>query len=353
MGATIRDVAELAGVSASTVSGVLSVRSGNARVSPGTAERVRSAAASLNYRPNAAARGLRTAQTQTIGVIARNLLHPFAAELLRSVSAECRARGYHMLVGHAEHDSTEGWVLGDILSADRVDGVLLLGDILSGNKRQERMSRVLKTHRHVVTVSSHPSVVGEPAVLVDNERGVWMALQHLVAQGHQSIGYINQPLGPESWEDQQRRAAYRRFLSVHGLPYTEASEVTATGQVGAMVKTLRELVARPDRPTAVLVIPDAVAVVVIKAAFACGIRVPDDLSVVGFDDIPFAALSSPGLTTVRQPVESMGHFAAGALLDRIAGDAQGAPVTLEPAADATVVFPPTLVVRESVCPRRQ
>jgi LacI family transcriptional regulator len=84
----------------------------------------------------------------------------------------------------------------------------------------------------------------------------------------------------------------------------------------------------------------------------CGLRVPNDLSVVGFDDVPFAALTSPGLTTVRQPVDSMGHYAAGALLDRIASDAQGTPVAFEPPADSTVVFPPTLVVRESVCPRR-
>src|SRR5579875_2354087 len=128
--AGIRDVARMAGVAPSTVSRVLNNRAEGVRISPATIDRVRHAAEALRYQPNAAARSLRTTRAHTIGVIARDLLHPFTAALLRVSSGTCQARGYHLLLGHAEHDRTEGRVLGDILSADRVDGVLLIGDCL-------------------------------------------------------------------------------------------------------------------------------------------------------------------------------------------------------------------------------
>lgn len=130
MGAGIRDVAKLAGVSPSTVSRVLNEKTDGVQMSAITIERIRAAAETLQYRPNAAARSLRTTRAQTIGVIARNLLHPFIAELLGVISTACRARDYHLLLSHAEHSSTDGGMLGNILSADRVDGVLLLGDLL-------------------------------------------------------------------------------------------------------------------------------------------------------------------------------------------------------------------------------
>src|SRR5205807_3522827 len=171
-GAGIRDVARLAGVAPSTVSRVLNNRADGVRISAATIERVRRAAQTLRYQPNAAARSLRTTRAQTLGVIARNLLHPFTAELLRVVYSTCQAQGYHLLVGHAEHNRTEGRVLGDILSADRVDGVLLIGDCLWGTGREEDMARLIQTHGHVVAVGACPSVAGELSILVDDACGV-------------------------------------------------------------------------------------------------------------------------------------------------------------------------------------
>jgi DNA-binding LacI/PurR family transcriptional regulator len=349
-GAGIRDVARLAGVAPSTVSRVLNRKLDGVHMSPITIERIHQAAATLHYQPNPAARSLRTTHAGTIGVIARTLLHPFNAELLRVISTGCRARGYHLLLGHAEHSTSEGWTLGDILSADRVDGVLVLGDILSETSQKEDMEQLISTHTHVVTVGARPSVAGEIAILVDDTLGVTLALDHLLAQGHRAIGYISQRIGPESWEDQQRRAAYRDFLRRHDLPSLWAYEQVVSNDLASIEAALQSLAALAGCPTAVLVANDVTALVTIKAALARGIRVPDDLSVVGFDDIPFAALCTPGLTTIRQPIETMGQYAANILLDNIAGAGPSGESTPWLSDTTTLIFPPTLVCRESVHP---
>ncbi len=348
MGIDIRDVARLAGVAPSTVSRVLNNKVGGVRISDGTVERVRRAAQTLHYRPNAAARSLRTTQAHTIGVIARDVLHPFTAEVLRVVYSTCQARGYHLLIGDVERNRTNGGVLSDILSADRVDGVLLLGDCLWGTGRED-MERLVQTHAHVVTVGARPSLAGELSILVDDTRAVTLALEHLVSLGHRSIGYIRRnPTSSSSpqWEDHQRQTAYRDFLSAADLPYTLAAELVVPDQITAIQEALRSLLALPRRPTALFVNDDMTAIITIKAALMSGRRVPDDLSIVGIDDIPFAALCTPGLTTVRQPMDAMGSYAATCLLDRIGG-AETADPPATTRVDNTVFFSPTLVRRES------
>ncbi|MDB5058921.1 MAG: LacI family transcriptional regulator [Chloroflexi bacterium] len=353
MSAGIRDVARLAGVAPSTVSRVLNGKLSGVSISPATVERIRTAAQQLHYRPNPWARGLRTAQTETIGVIAFDLAHPFAAELLQVIFSSCRARGYHVLVGTAEYDSSEGWMLSDILSADRVDGVILVGDTLlhiSGQEDRfdEAMARLVQVHRHVVTVASRPSVAGETSIIVDNAAGVTLALEHLVRLGHHRIAHIRDGFHPDTWEDLQRIQAYYSFLASHNLPYDPSLEVTVNGRdLEAARQALRPLLGLDHPPTAVFVNNDATAITVLKAALLTGVRVPTDLSLVGFDDIAFAALSTPGLTTIRQPIHEMGSHAAGVLLDAIDGVQI---VDLEPGADKTVVFAPTLVHRESCAP---
>lgn len=347
-GIDIRDVARLAGVAPSTVSRVLNSKVGGVRISDGTVERVRRAAQTLGYRPNAAARSLRTTQAHTIGVIARDVLHPFTAELLRVVYSSCQARGYHLLIGHVERNRTESHVLSDILSADRVDGVLVIGDFLGGTGRED-MERLVQTHAHVVTVGARPSLVGELSILVDDTRAVTLALEHLVALGHRSIGYLRRNPTPDSsmhWEDSQRQTAYHDYLSATDLPYTPALELVVPGQIAAIQDALRSLLILPHRPTALFVNDDMTAIITIKAALMCGLRIPDDLSIMGIDDIPFAALCTPGLTTVRQPMDVMGSYAAICLLDRIGG-AEIADPPASTRVDNTVFFSPTLVRRES------
>jgi DNA-binding LacI/PurR family transcriptional regulator len=351
---SIRDVAHLAGVSPSTVSRVLNNRNSGLAISPSTRERVRNAAAMLGYRPNAAARSLRTTKTQTIGVIVHDLLHPFTTELLDAIYAACQGRGYHLLVGNARLSQRERVVLGDILSHDRVDGLLLVGDVLWQAEDDVELQMVRQMHHHIVAIGCAPSVAVDLTVAVDNAAGVEMALQHVFELGHRSIGYVVGPPrsdGRDHWEVQQRHAAYRRFMVSHHLTWTPTLESVVPDNLAAAQIAIQRLVSGPGRPTACFVINDWTAIMMLKAASMCGIRVPDDLSLVGFDDITFSALCTPGLTTIHQPLDVMGHYAANGLLDVIEGvrlpDAAATP-THE--AGALQLFLPTLIRRESAGP---
>ncbi len=351
----IGDVARMAGVSVSTVSRVLNGHSDAIRISVATQALVRQAAMALRYQPNALARGLRTTQTRTVGVIAKDLLHPFAVELLGAVYATCAARGYHLLLGHAQHSRSEGRELSTIMHSDRVDGIMLIGDVfgqVDGRQAQEEMDKLLATHRHVTAIGTRLNGVRAWSIAPDFAQGTDLALEHLVALGHRRIGYVAVDHVPESWEDRQRREAYQRFLDTHDMPRRPDDELAIVSSVEAAEGALRGLMARPDRPTALFVNNDFLALIILNAAIRCGIRVPDDLSVVGFDDISFAALSSPGLTTIHYAIDDMARRAATVLLDRIEGQDQDDPIVrghLE-SDGTTIVVRPSLVERESSGP---
>ncbi len=353
LGASIHDVARAARVSASTVSLVLNNRrAGGIAFSSATVERVRTAAAELNYRPNAAARSLRTARTQTVGVIMRDLLHPFSAEFSRAVYAVCRARGYHVLVGNAEQRGDEGSALGDILSPDRVDGILLLGDVLPPAIGHDEMAAFVQEHGHVVTVGCRPSGAGEISIGVDNLIGVELALDYLFALGHRFIAYVGPTDPPLSWEEEQRWQACCHVMYSHGLPVCSYDGAFSSGtDLDAARETLKRMLDSPVRPTAAFVFNDQTALVLLKAALTMGLRLPDELSVVGFDGLPSGELSTPSLATVCQPIEAMGRYAANVLLDSISGIEPRRPVPDGASGTNPVVFLPTLVRNESACPR--
>jgi len=354
--AQISDVARVSGVSVTTVSRVLNGHAEAIRISAATQVRVQQAAAALHYQPNASARGLRTTRTKTVGVIAANLLHPFSVELLRAMYATCAARGYHLLLGHAQHSRNEGWELSTIMHSDRVDGILLIGDVfgrVDERQAQEEMDKLIEMHGHVICIGSRLSGTGGWSISPDFAHGTYLALEHLVALGHRRIGYMAGDKVRESWEDRQRREAYQRFLDMHGVQRRPDDELLIATSVEAAEGALRALVARSDRPTALFVNNDYLALIVLNAAMRCGIRVPDDLSVVGFDDISFAALSNPGLTTIHYSIDDMARRAVTVLLDRIdenqdqaGGIAHG---SLEPGG-TTVVVPTSLVRRQSTGP---
>jgi DNA-binding LacI/PurR family transcriptional regulator len=344
-------VARAARVSPSTVSLVLNNRNAGIAFSAATVERVRAAAADLNYRPNAAARSLRTSRTMTVGVIMRDLLHPFSAEFSRAVYAVCLARGYHVLMGNAEYRGNEGSALGDILSPDCVDGILLLGDVFSPAIGHDELEAFVLEHHHVVTVGCRPGHAGEIAIGIDNARGVAMALEYLFKLGHRFVTYVGPTQPPLSWEEEQRWEAYCRIMDSLGLLRSSFDGAFSSGSdLGAARDALQCMLDARTRPTAAFVFNDQTALVLLKAALTMGIRVPDELSVIGFDGLPSGELSTPELTTVCQPIEIMGRHAASVLLDRICGVEPRRP-PLEGMSDINpIVFPPTLVRRGSVCP---
>lgn len=322
----LRDVAAAAGVDASVVSRVLS---GDARLSirPDTRERVLAAAARLDYRPNTAARTLKTARTMAIGMIVPDLSNVNYATIAQGAEEAAATAGYVLLVVHGSASDR----LPDLHG--RIDG-LLIGMATS------------ETPRHGEFGGDMPALLvnrrepcGVPSVTVDDEAGGALAVSHLLSLGHRRIAHV---AGPQNADTARRRLrGYRAMLESAGVrPEPDWIAETTFDETGGHVAATRLLGLEP-RPTALFVGNVRAAIGALAAARRLGLRVPDELSIVGFHDAPFAAYLDPALTTVRMPLEEMGREAVDSLLALLDG---------RPADDTMVATPPELVVRASAAP---
>ncbi len=330
---TMKDIALATGVSRSTVSRILNDAPLSVPIAPETRQRVQAAARRFGYRPNPLARALRGAPTMLLGAIVRDITDPFFAGAIEAVSIKARALGYNIVLGHAHSRATEAYALAAILEARQCDAILLLGDMSD----QPRLIDDLRdTHVPVVALWQGSELRGTPAVNVDNGAGIDTAIAHLARLGHRRIAFIS---GRLLGDIRERQAAYvesmaRRTFEVHDGYVQHVTNTPAGGETA-----LRALMELANPPTAVVASTDVLAIGILHGAFATGIRVPLDLSVVGFDDIPLAASTVPALTTVHMPVAEM----VGAAV-QMAIVASGQPGERE---STTRVFRPQLVVRDS------
>jgi LacI family transcriptional regulator len=319
----LRDVAEAAGVDASVVSRVLS---GDTRLSirPETRQRVLDAAIRLDYRPNTAARTLKTARTMAIGMIVPDLANANYATIAQGAEDRAGTAGYVLLV--ASGSASERLV--DLHG--RIDA-LLVGMATSETPRlgdfREGLPALLVNRREPC---------GIPSVTVDDEAGAAIATQHLISLGHRRIGHV---AGPQNADTARRRlAGFRTAMQAAGLEAApDLIAETTFDEAGGHVAAAR-LLRRAPRPTALFVANVRAAIGARAAATRLGLRVPEDLSIVGFHDIPLASYLVPPLTTVRMPLFEMGHQAVDNLLALLAGDEVD---------DVMVATPPELVVRAS------
>lgn len=310
---TSADVARLAGVSRTTVSFVLNANPG-VQISPATRRRVLEAAESLGYTPSASARSLAGGSTRTLGLVVRQPPEQVAADalladLLRGVSAAARDAGYRVLV--------EPIAPGDASYAALVRGRHVDGLILSGPLVEDRAVLADQVDLPVVL---HGSLSGTqvPSVDVDNRAAARSVVEHLIGLGHRAIACVaNSDASCVAAEE--RLAGYREALEAAGIPRDERLVTAAAFDANTGHAALTRLLRRGVPFSAVFAGNDVVALGVIAAARASGLRVPGDLSVVGFDDIPLAAHFDPPLTTVRVPAYELGFTAGRALVDRIAG----------------------------------
>jgi LacI family transcriptional regulator len=329
-------VAAQAGVSRTTVSLVLNDVAG-AAISDATRQRVLEAAERLGYQPHHSARGLAGGKSHTLGLVLRQspeqvATDAFLPETLRGLAAAARAGGYRVLVepvapGH------EGYV--ELVRSGRTDGL-----VLSGPRIDDRdLATIIDEGFPIVLQGSLPGV-DVPSVDIDNEAGARSAVEHLLALGHRRIGCItNAPLAYTA--ARERLAGFHAALAGAGL--AAEPELIAEGSFDAPSgRTAMESMLHAHPPTAVFVASDVVALGAIAAIRDAGLRVPDDLSVVGFDDVPLAAYFDPPLTTIRLPAHELGFAAGRALLERI----RGRPVP------ARMLLPTELVVRGSSGPPR-
>jgi DNA-binding LacI/PurR family transcriptional regulator len=307
---TIRDVARRAGVSVATVSRVLN---DIPVVRTEMRDRVLEAIAELGYRPSSTARSLSLGRSQAIGVVAPFFTTPSVVERLRGVSRRAGHHGYGLMLLDVETPEQRAGAFRNFARLDRVDGLL----VISLPLLDDEVAAIERDRLPVVMVDiGHPRV---PHVVIDDVRGGELAAEHLLARGHRRIGFVGDqaenPFGFTSSEN--RRRGFRRALRRAGV--RAAPELEARGRHGR--EEARELadalLRRPDRPTAIFAASDTQAVGVLEAARALDLRVPEDVAVIGFDDIELAA--PLGLTTVRQPLAQSGARGADLLLAAITG----------------------------------
>jgi LacI family transcriptional regulator len=328
---TSADVAALAKVSRTTVSFVLNGRL-DAKIRPETAARVLAAAEELGYHPHAGARQLAGGISRTLGLVLRQSPAQVAgdamlAEIIRGVSRAARAADHRIIVEALEPGEGS---YADLVRSSRTDGL-----IIDGPRIDDPELAFLVADGFPIVIQGTIPGLSAPSVDVDNYDGARKAVAHLIGLGHRSIACItNAPLAYTA--SAERLAGYRAALEAADLPYD--SDLIGEGAFDAPSgnQAMQAVLGR-CQPTAVFAASDVVALGAIAALRAAGISVPDQVSVVGFDDIPVAAFIDPPLTTVRLPAHELGLAAGRALLDRIAGR----PV------EPRTLLPTELVIRAS------
>jgi len=305
---TIRDVAKAAKVSISTVSHVIN---GTRYVSPDTRERVLQAIDTLNYKHNRLASSLRNRKTFTIGVLLPNSANPYFAEVLAGIEEATYAQNYNIILGNATDDPEREQTYLNVLLSRQVDGILLI----STGAFEDSIALLAANNTPVVMVDRSADLSGIDEIFTDNQAGGRLATEYLLNLGHERIGCITGPsfLTPSAKRVQGHLDAYAAAHLPHNSDWIVTGDFQHSGGYDAACK----LLALDPQPTAIFACNDLMAVGAISAVHQAGLHVPQDISVVGYDDIPLASYATPRLTTVAQPAREIGHLAVKRLLQRL------------------------------------
>jgi len=333
---SITDIAAAAGVSPSTVSRALQ---DHPRISIGRRAAIKALAEQMGYRPSQVARSLVTGRTCTLGVVVTDVTDPFVAEVLKGAEGASREAGYTLLFATSNRDPGQEIQAIQLLLDRQVDGMI----VISGRAglRYADLRKVGDdgdTSWPLVLVNNEHAGRGVYSVRMDNRAGAREAVSYLKQRGHRRIAFLAGPEGGRS--SGERLEGYRQGIAVNGLGSAGEIVVTGGGLLEDGPRALAVLMATADRPTAVLCYNDLSAIGLLAAAARTGVRVPADLSVIGYDNIPLSAYSIPPLTTVDQPKERMGRTAVSLCVRALAGE-QAENMVLEGG----------LIVRESTCAR--
>ncbi|PAR48406.1 substrate-binding domain-containing protein [Vibrio metoecus] len=330
--ATMKDIARLAGVSTSTVSHVINK---SRFVSDEIAERVNNAAQQLNYAPSALARSLKMNRTKTIGMLVTTSTNPFFGEVVKGVERSCYHQGYNLILCNTEGDNQRMKASINTLLQKRVDGLLLMCSTLEG-ERLDVFDRYPDIP--IVVMDWGPILFASDKIQDNSLQGGYMAAKHLIECGHKEIGCITGPLIRH--QAQMRYEGYKRALAEAGIAINPDWIVESDFECEGGYQAFEKLYQRGKLPSALFVSNDMMAMGVIQAASQRGLRIPDDLSLIGYDDVHIAKFMTPALTTIHQPKYRLGKAAVDTLLYRLENPDTTAQV---------VQLEPTLVVRSSVC----
>ncbi|WP_318206368.1 MULTISPECIES: LacI family DNA-binding transcriptional regulator [unclassified Streptomyces] len=335
----IKDIARAAGVSVGTVSNVINRPE---QVSPHTLARVRAEIDRLGYVRSESARQLRAGRSRMMGLLVHDMGNPFFVDIARGAERAARAAGLGVMVCNTAQSPAEEAEYLSLFAEQRVRGVLLTPADATGRTIED-----FRRHKiPFVLVDRVAEGSSECSVSVDDVAGGALAVRHLIEAGHRSIAYISGP--PDLNQVRDRRSGALTALTAAGLGHdalrelpTERLDVAAGRDAGS------RLLGLADRPTAVFCANDLLALGVLQAMYDAGISVPDDMAIVGYDDIEFAAAATVPLTSVRQPAVTMGALAAELLLREIEAEGEATPHE-----HRRVVLQPELVVRRSSPPTR-
>ncbi|MFD1175292.1 LacI family DNA-binding transcriptional regulator [Paenibacillus puldeungensis] len=332
MSATIKDVAQRAEVSVATVSRVLNNLPG---YSEDTKQKVMQAIKELGYQPNAIARGLINKRTQTIGVLFPNVSSSFSSEILHGVEEEAHKHNYSVIVCNTAEDGKRTMKYLQVLREKQVDGIIFSSGVL----KEDYYKAMQTMGTPVVLVATKSDYDQVPYVKVDDYQASYDAADYLIRQGHRRVAMIG-----GSWLDpiagRPRIEGFRQALKDHGVETRDDLILDGGFSFEGGVAATERLLASVSDVTAVFAAGDEMAIGAISAASRLGISVPEQLSVIGFDNLKLAEMSNPPLTTVSQPLQEMGRLASRKL---IAMMESGAP------ADSEIV-PHELIKRRTVCP---
>lgn len=306
----MKDVARLAGVSTSTVSHVINK---DRFVSDAIRVRVEDAIRTLNYAPSALARSLKLNQTRTIGMLITASSNPFYSELVRGVERSCFERGYSLVLCNTEGDEQRMNRNLETLLQKRVDGLLLLC-----TETHQPSPAIMTRYPAIPTVMMDWSPFdGDSDVIQDNSLlGGDIATRHLIEKGFTRIACVTGPL--DKTPARLRLEGYRAAMQRAGLAVPEGYEVIGDFEFGGGLRAMQSLLALPEPPQAVFMGNDAMAVGAYQALYQAGLRIPQDIALVGYDDIELARYMTPPLTTIHQPKDELGELAIDVLIHRMA-----------------------------------
>ncbi len=304
---TIRDVARRAGVSVATVSRVLN---NSELVVPKTGNRIRQIASELNYIPSATARSLSIRKTETVGLLLPDMYGDFFSEIIRGADEAARNQNYHLIVSSSHSNTAELDAAIRTLSG-RVDGLIIMSPHLESSTHLTSVLKALPT----VIIGSPIILQNSDHIMIDNAGGAKEVVKYLVGLGHRKIGIIR---GEENNQDaEERLQGFVDALAAYQLPLSEEHSAAGDFTEQSGYDAAKKMMNRPSRPTAIFCSNDSMAIGALSAIRHAGLRVPDDISVCGFDDIPVSQFLNPPLTSVHVPIQELGASGASRLFVRL------------------------------------
>ncbi|MGG2087110.1 LacI family DNA-binding transcriptional regulator [Priestia aryabhattai] len=327
---TIYDVAKLSGLSKTTVSRVINNHS---YVSEEKKNLVLKAMKELNYTPNPSARKLRGQVTTTIGVIVPRIVNPFFSYLVDSIEQVAYKNGYHVLIFQSNEDKEKELAFLNLLKTKQVDGI-----IMTSIENEWSVIEPFTESGPILLCNEYVNNASVPIVRLDQYKGAYIGVRHLLEKGHRKIGYCTGGLFAEEGKDKDRNQGYQKALQEAGIQPDPKWIFVNQHSIEDGKQVVKKILSMEDRPTAIFTGSDEIAGGMMIEAKESGLKIPNDLAIIGFDDQPLAQMLDPKLTTIRQPIDQMGIKAMETLIDML-NDSEVKVETFE--------LPIELVVRSS------